>query len=200
MSAFEDLLRVIEERPLSQSLSRVLQQALLLSDDELSSWVRLELMGYLTGNPSLKSDTIVPEYRSVGGNWYNDWGQMLVISDPKVEYVNQLRLRDGVAELEGYATATGLLAMRPTEFSEILRKGMKVDVTTFRFRPESVVQVLTNIKVQLLDHVASRRAKLAGLPQADSPKQGDVLQLKPTLYGVGIDLKALWRKMTSNKA
>jgi hypothetical protein len=199
MSAFERLLTLVEERPLSQSLAAALRIATAIKDDELASWIRLELMGYLADNPAMREDVVVPEYRRVPGEWYDDFGRRFAIDDPNLGFFNELRLRQGIAELEGIVLSSGLLAIRPLEFSEMIRTNLKVEVSTFRFGPSSVRQVLMNIKVHLLDRLASRRDTIDSLPATHVAHEADILQLKPSLYGVGIDLKALWRRMSSKK-
>jgi len=199
MNAFERLLTLVEEQPLSRSLPTALIVASTIADKSLASWVRLELMGYLAGNPAMRDDTIVPEYRSVTGQWYDDYGRMFALDDSQLGFINELRLREGVAELEGLAAGGGTLAMRPTELSEIIRKGLNIEVSVFQFRPSSVSQVLTNIKVHLLDHLASRMSKIKELPDIQVMKEPEILQIKPGLYGVSIDMKALWRRVFNEK-
>jgi len=200
MSVFERLLILVEEQPLSRSLPAALRVAIAIADEELASWIRLELMGYLADNPTMKADTVVPEYRGVPGLWYDDYGRALVLNDSGLAFINELRLRPGVAELEGIATGTGTLTMRPTEFSELIRNNLHVEVSVFQFRPSSVSQVLTNIKVRLLDHLTSRRGKISTLPDIQVSKKTEILQLKPSVYGISVDLKELWRRVFGQRS
>ncbi len=195
MSTLERLLSIVEEKPLSRSLPTALRIATTIGDDELASWIRLELMGYLPDNPTMTQQTVVPEYRSVAGQWRDDYGRPLVLEDPNLGFINETRLKPGVAELEGIAGGTSMLAMRLTDLSEIIRKHLNVEVTIFEFRPSSVNQVLTNVKVRLLDRLASRREAIAALPEVHISQQPEILQLKPSIYGMSIDLKALWRRV-----
>lgn len=199
MSAFERLLRLVEEQPLSRSLPVVLRVVTAIEDKEVASWIRLELMGYLSDNPAMKDDIVVPEYRSVPGQWFDDYGRALVLEDPKLGFLNELRLRHGVAELEGIAVGSEPLMVRPTESSEIIRENLNVKVSIFRFRPSSVSQVLTNIKVCLLDRLATCRVKISDLPDVQVAQEVEVLQLRPGFYGISIDLKALWRRISLKK-
>lgn len=199
VSAFERLLTLVEEQPLSRSLPAALRIATTIADEEWASWIKLELMGYLPDNPAMKKDTVVPEYRGVPGLWYDDYGRTLALDDPDLAFINELRLRQGIAELEGIAAGTKPLAMRPTEFSEIIRNNLNVEVSVFQFRPSSVSQVLTNIKVRLLDRLARQREKISAIPDIQVPQAGEILQIKPSIYGVSIDLKALWRRVFGTK-
>jgi hypothetical protein len=196
VNPFERLLTLIEEQPLSRSLPTALRVATTIGDEELVSWIRLELMGYVADNPAMREDVVVPEYRGVPGQWYDDYGRALMLSDPGLGFINELRLRHGVAELEGIATGTGLLAIRAPEFSEIIRESLKVHVTVFRFRPSSVSQVLTNVRGRVLDKLASCRENIRDLPNGDVAPQPEVLELKPSFHGMTVDLKALWRRLS----
>jgi AbiTii len=198
VSAFERLLTLVEEQPLSRSLPVALRVATMIADEEWASWIKLELMGYLRENPAMKENTVVPEYRGVPGVWYDDYDRALAITNPDLSFINELRLRHGVAELEGIATSTDTLAMRPPEFSKIIHNNFHVEVSIFKFRPSSVSQVLLNIKMCLLEHLTSRREKVKTIPDIQVPSQAEILQLKPTIYGMGIDLKALWRRLFSS--
>ncbi len=44
----------------------------MIGDEDLESWIRLELMGYLSDNPA--KTTVVPEYRSVSDQRPDDNG------------------------------------------------------------------------------------------------------------------------------
>lgn len=195
MSTFDRLLTLVEEQPLSRSLPAALRIATAIADEDWIYWIKLELMGYLADNPAMKQDTIVPEYRGVAGVWHDDYGRALALDDPNLAFINELRLRQGVTELEGIAAGTGPLVMRPTEFSVIIQTALKIEVNVFQFTPGSVSQVLTNIKVRLLDGLASRREKISAIPDIHVPKDTEILQIKPSFYGVSVDLKALWRRV-----
>lgn len=199
MSSFERLLSIVEEQPLSQSLPAALRIANAIGDEGLASWIRLELMGYFADNPAMTEEVVVPEYRGVPGQWRDDYGRPLVLEDPTLAFINEMRLRPGVAELEGVAGATGMLAMRDADFSGVIRQHLGVAVSVFNFRPSSVSQVLTNVKVRLLDQLASRREAIAALADIREPREPEILHLKPGIYGVSVDLKALWRRLFGSK-
>jgi len=199
VTTFEHLRSLVEEQPLSRSLPAALRIATTIGDQEMAAWIRLELMGYLTDNPAMTEHTVVPEYRGVAGQWYDDYGRPFVLADPNLGFINETRLRPGVAELEGIAGGTAMLAMRFADLSEIIRTHLNVEVTVFQCRPSSVSQVLTNVKVRLLDQLASRREAIAALPDVRMSQEPEILHLKPGIYGMSIDLKALWRRVFGSK-
>lgn len=191
---FKTLQSTTEGQPLNRSLPAALRVASAISDEKWASWIKLELVGYFRDNPELKEDTVVPEYRSVVGLWYDHYGRPLMV-DSQLNFVNEMRLRQGIAELESIATRTGPLWLHGTDQAEIIRTSLGVEVHLFRMDPGSIQQVLTNIKVRLLDTIAERHDKIDAIPNVEPARGGEILQLKPTLYGVGIDLKELWRRM-----
>jgi hypothetical protein len=195
VSNLKQIVSLMEEQPLSKSLPAALRIANTLQDQGWASWIRLELMGYSADNPAMTEEIVVPEYRSVSGLWYDDYGRSLIVDDPTLTFINEIRVRQGVAELEGIASAKGPLSMRLIDFSEIIRENLNVDVSIFRFQPSSVSQVLSNIQSLLIDQVCSRQDKIDAISDTQLVHEGEVLQLKPSVYGVGIDLKALWRKV-----
>jgi hypothetical protein len=75
-------------------------------------------MGYFGDNPEVKSNTIVPEYRAIVGLWNDDYGRPLMIKDPNLAFINELRLRQGVTELEGIAAGTGPVSMREMDYAD----------------------------------------------------------------------------------
>jgi hypothetical protein len=78
---------------------------------------------------------VVPEYRTVPGQWYDDYGHPLVLEDPNLTFINEFRLRQGAAELQGLSTATGYLSVRLMECSELIHKYLNVEISVFQFTP-----------------------------------------------------------------
>jgi AbiTii len=192
---YDQLIKSIEELPLSKALQKTLRVAQELKDNEFEKWIRLELHDYWNTNSALTEEVVVPEYRTVAGYYTDDYGRQLVISDPKAGFINETRLRFGVIEMEGMIGAKGPLAFRAPQFTEIIRDALGVEVTTFNFSPKTVPTALETIRTELSDRLMSRKDKLQGHDfESQESKTEDVIQLKPNIYGIGIDLKALWRK------
>ena len=89
----------------------------------------------------------------------------------------------------------GPVAMRLPDQAAKIRQSLDVEVTIFQFQRSSVAQVLTNIRLKALEHLLDRKPTLT-VPAAEAKlgKQDEIILLKPNLWGVGVDLKALWRK------
>lgn len=199
MSEYERLVHAAEKSRLSQSLSATMRAALAASDAELATWTRLELLGYKQDNPAMSESVTVPQYRTVSGQWFDDYGRVFVVEDPRLNMVNETRLRAGVGELEGFIGAKGVISIR-LDSAEIIREHLGVSVSVFRFGPHSVEQVLVNIRAQLLDRLAIHRPQLDTAPAAKASGRGeDVVLLRPSLYGIGLDLRALFRRWRAPK-
>jgi len=190
----KSLQRTIGAQPLSQSLPAALRIANAIDDQKWASWIKLELVGYTRDNPELKEDTIVPEYRSVAGLWHDHYGRPLMV-ESKLSFINEVRLRHGIVELESFATRAGPLWLPAASEAEIINTNLGVEIHLFRFDPSSIQQVLTNVRVRLIESVEQRSIKIDSIPGGEPAREGEIFQLKPTLYGIGIDLKELWRRM-----
>lgn len=195
------LLGELHDVTLSKALSKALVWAEGVRDDALVEWVRLELLGYVTANPLMTDSTVVPEYRAVIGQWFDEYGRGLVLSDPKLAFINEIRLRMGVAELESYVGVNGVLALPGDRQAEVINEYLKVRVSTFRFSPSGVPTLLAGIRAQLLDRIAMCRAlesPVAASGSGDSIKNDEeIIELRPNVAGIGINLRALWRQWRS---
>lgn len=192
LSRYDQLISMIDEIPLSKSLPKILRVSQELGDSEFEKWIRLELHGYWNTNPALTEDDVVPEYRTVSGYYTDDYGRPLVISDPDLGFVNQIRLRFGVVELEGMIGTMGRLAFRPLEFTELIREHLNMEVTTFNFSPKTIPPVLQAIRTRLSDHVVDRKDSVLEIASGPTlANSDDILELKPNFYGIGLNLKVL---------
>ena len=199
MTTFDRLMVRAEDEPLSRVLPVCRRIAVEIGDEDLARWTRLESVGYTADNPVMTQNTVVPEYRTVGGHWYDDCGRQLLLTDASMGFINETRLRHGVPELEGIATMPGTLTIPDPKGAEIIREHLDVVVTTFRFQPCAVTQVLSNIRLQLHDALMSRRQQIAAIPIIRDVPETEILQLKPGVSGVSIDLKALWRRVVGGR-
>lgn len=195
-SGASKLLTDVDETPLSRLLPRVLRWAQSRNNEELETWTRLELHGYWNTNPALTDEVVVPEYRTVPGFWTDDYGRPLVIDDDSITFVNETRLRQGAVELEGLQGAKGPLAVRLPGFADIIREGLGVEVTTFNFDPGVIPSVISAIKTELSDRlIASAQGPSTPEKYQDDEDRMPIVQLKPSFYGMGVDLRAAWKRL-----
>jgi hypothetical protein len=136
-------------------------------------------------------DVVVPEYRTVGGQWYDEFGRVFLVTDPKLGFVNETRLRPGVEELESFVAKTGVPSIR-LDAGEVIKEHLGVEVSVFRFTVHSIEQVLANVRAQYIDRLVTHRPQLdSALRVPPSGRVGDdVVLLRPSFYGIGIDLRA----------
>ena len=135
------------------------------------------------------------QYRTVIGEWVDAYGRPLVIEDPGLTFINQTRIREGVGELESFVGKKGTLVSASADAAAMLNERLGVTVTSFRFAPSSVEQVLAAIRAQLVDRLIQAGAGVAApLTSSISRQSDDILILKPSVWGLGIDLKAAWRR------
>lgn len=152
------LLREIQDSIKNEdALSSILHKTLLLSkkldDSDLEKWICLELNGYIIQNQYFKKDE-VPTYRSVSGRWQDDYQRPLQITDPNLLFINQVRLIQGVIELERLAYSNDFLTMSDLILINFIKENLKVHVTTFVFNPTEINRVLALIQTELINRLS----------------------------------------------
>ncbi len=199
-ATFKRILGMIDDKPLSKMLPKAIRLGQKLGDSELEEWSRLELLGYWDSNEVITEDTVVPTYRTVPGYWVNQYGQRLVFADPKIAFVNEMCLRYGVIELESFSLADGQIACEADEFARILREHLNVDASLFVFSPRIIPQVLEGIRIRLSDLLVAREKRRGGGLDVEAADltQEEIVEIKPSFYGITVDLRALWRRLQSH--
>jgi hypothetical protein len=91
---YDKLIDSAADEPLGSVLPKVIRLAQSASDDQRAEWARMELLGYLGTNPAMTETTVVPEYRAVGGAWFDAYGRRLMV-EPGLAFVNSTRVREG---------------------------------------------------------------------------------------------------------
>jgi abortive infection Abi-like protein/AbiTii-like protein len=154
---YDDLLARVHTGPLPDLLASLVVLAKEIHDAQLEKWARLEHEGYYSQNPAMSEDVVVPEYRTVPGQRLDDFDRVFVIDDPGLQFINEHRLREGVAELEKHSRARGPLRFEDPFAAQLLRENLGVEVRWFRFFPSSIESILTAIRGRLLDQLYSLR-------------------------------------------
>jgi hypothetical protein len=144
----------------------------------------------------MTEETVVPEYRGVVGQHADIYGRVLVLP-PDFAFVGETRLRYGIEELEVLARTRDTVMVHDPHMCELIRRHLKVDVYSFRFSAVHLTGIFAAIRDALRQRLntleaASIVAKTAQSATEPDPEQ--ILQLKPNFHGVGIDLRALWRR------
>ena len=76
---------------------------------------------------------------------------------------------------------------------------LKVEVATFHFDSVALVQVLSQIRSELFNKAQVLSDMPRKKPSAKNTKSEEIVMLKPNIHGIGVDLRALWRKATRDK-
>jgi len=182
----------------SADLRSVLQEAVAygrkIHDSDLEKWARLELHGYDESNPAMTDTDEVPAYRTVPGQWRDAAGRVFLVRDSELEFVNRVRIRPGVSQLGELAEARGLVLLDASGEAQVIRDHLKVQIDYFSFTPLAVRSVLFAIRTQLEDRLSAFEPQPAPPPANTLSNPGDIFVLKPSVWGMGIDLRALWRR------
>ena len=117
-----------------------------------------------------------------------------------MSFVNEMRLREGVEALESLRDSRQTVVLQDPTMIGLITHHLKVEVATFHFDSVELVQVLSQIRAELF----SKAQVLADAPlkrkTAYRTDSEEILMLKPNLHGIGVDLRALWRKATRGKS
>jgi hypothetical protein len=150
---FDQIIGQTSTAPLSELLTSLSMLAREIRDANLQQWADLELGGYLREDPAMTESIVVPEYRGVPGQWRDDYGRPLVIKDPELHFVNETRLRHGVAELERLSQTKDVLTSQDAHLADLIHKHLHVEVTWYQFSPGAIVGILAAIRARLVDRL-----------------------------------------------
>ena len=175
-------------------LSKFLQQASFAlgkhDETEIQNWFRLELAGYLSSNKAMSDATRVPEYRVVVGQHVDEFGRVLQMASG-LGFVNEFHLRQGVEELEEWARTRHTIRLQDPLSADLIRQYFNIHISYFQFSATSLAGVFSAVRTE----AAERLAQVAPAHNSAASKQDrdEVIKLEPNFYGVGINLRALWR-------
>ena len=192
----EEIIAEAKHGPLASVFPQALWLAHNAGAQALELWLRLELGGYVDSNEAMTDDVTVPEYRTVAGTWHDEYGRPLILNDPDLAFVNEIPFRSAISEVESLADARGILAQPYPELSAVILDVLNVRVSTFRFSPQQLKPVLHRVRSELLQRLVAQREDTPASPGgcASAPTQEEILELHPNIYGVGINVKALYRR------
>lgn len=155
---------VLEDLRGTKKLSEILPTIILIArkigDEELEKLIDLELNSYFNSNKSLTEDVTVPEYREIPGQYFDIYQRPLIITDPGLNFVNQYRIRNGIAELERFSEKGGLLTIQDLNFINLIKLHLQVEVHSFSFSSTSVLGVLQAIRTVILKRMLEISPKI----------------------------------------
>lgn len=193
----EAVKKILEAEPLSSGLRKASYLAQDVGASDLELWLRLELGGYFRSNSAMRDDVEVPEYRTVVGEHYDLFGRRLVLP-ADLSFVAETRLRYGVEELEGLASSRHTVVVHDPTMCELIRTHLGVEVYSFHFSTIHLRGVLSAIRTEL-----DAKLRHIKLPDSNwvrsSAHTEEVFQLRPNFHGLGVDLRALWRRWRGPK-
>ena len=196
MSTSEEKVRnLLASAPLSKAMRAALRLVRKVGASDVERWLRLELGGYYASNSAMDEDVVVPQYRTVVGQHVDLFGRMFVVP-PDLAIVNETRLRNSVEELEALKEGPDMLVVHDPHMCELIREHLQVDVHYFRFSRVHVVGILAAIQTELETKLGELNLRdLSQRDQADDAGQA-ILELRPNIHGIGINLRALWKRLT----
>lgn len=162
---------------------------------QFERWCRLELAGYLASNPAMTDQIEVPEYRTVVGQHVDIAGRILKLPT-KLAFVGETWLRFGVEELEALAKTRGPVVIRDPYMSSVIQQHLNVDVASFQFSAVHIIGILSSIRTELSVQLhALGSTEVNRVSSGNAVERDEIIQLRPNFYGIGINLRALWRRL-----
>lgn len=173
----DEIIESSGEKDLSVLMTKALTISKIVKDKEFESWILLETGGYFNTNPALTAETRVPDYRRLPGQYHDKFGRPLIIEDPELfQIISNYPVREGVAELEGFAKKDGFLTFRNPKSTQFLKDKLNVEVDTFTFSAHSTNSVLSEIRNKLISILIDKQQSLidednGDYQQIDIPKE-----------------------------
>lgn len=192
------LLSDLDSIPVSKALGRAMRLAHERGDEELARWCRLEAQGYDAGNPAMDEGITVPAYRTVVGQHRDIYGR-LFLAPSELVFVNEDRLRMSAAELERLESDHKMVTVHNPTMVQLIKENLDVDVYSFTFSAASVTNILASIGTEL----SAQLAGLAPLPARTrddmmSRAPDDIIEVKPGLWGIHVNVRAIWRRIRTS--
>jgi hypothetical protein len=190
--------QIIETEPLSKAFRKALAFAHERKADELISWLQLEIDGYYPSNVAMTDNVVVPQYRTVVGAHYNDFGQRFQ-PPPQLWFMNEMRLRNGVEELEAWRDSRQTIVLQDMNTIELFAQHLDLQVSTFHFDRADIIGVLSQIRSELFRKIQSLKSVESRAKERSDAKGEEVVMLSPNFYGIGLHLRPLWHRLKPGK-
>ncbi len=149
------ILNSIYKKDLSDILSLVVVFAKKSKNTELERWAKLELHGWFSENGMLETE-IVPEYRSVSIQHYDRFNCSLLITQKKLNFINETRIRNGIREIEGEMSKNyDVIYAYDPNFIETLKNSLNVNVIKYGFTVSSARSIIEKVKLLVVYKLSS---------------------------------------------
>lgn len=122
-------------------------------NNDLVRWIKLELEGYFSNNKVLQESDSVPEYRMIVGLYRDQFGNAVIIKNPKLSFVNEYRLRYGVVKLETMSNNNGEISLFDSDLIKLVSENLNINVHCFSFDPGSIIVILDLIRNELIERL-----------------------------------------------
>ena len=156
----EDIIQKTTELELSAVLPKALTVAIQLEDKDFEKWLLLETSGYFATNPALTDKDKVPEYRNVAGQYYNKFGNPLIIEDPIIFQINNYPVRECVSELEKLLEVDGSVSFRNPVMTELINQKLGYKIDFFTYSSNSLIAVLNEIRSRLISWLMEKQKEI----------------------------------------
>lgn len=105
----------------------------------------------------------------------------------------------GAAELERLERDHKMVTVHNPTMVQLIKESLDVEVYSFTFSAASITNILASIRTEL----SVRLAGLAPLPtptrdEVMSRAPDDIIEIKPGLWGIHVNVRALWRRMRAS--
>jgi len=185
---YDKIIKEIIDGKISRGLTNLIIFAQLKKDKDLERWATLESDGYLNTSSALRDSDIVPLYRSVVGQYIDQYNRPLIIKDPDLHFIQEDRLRHPVIELEEMSEKKNVLAYRDPKSIQLVNKYLSVSVDRFEFSPLVIKGVLNAIKNQIIKqlekYAAGENEKTPTQTKIDAKQQKQPSSDSQTEYDV----------------
>jgi len=147
MYSLEEVNQSLESEKLSDALYKMERFSKSQGLTELENWCSYELEGYKDKPISDEEDKNISEtYRNIAVEWKDIYSRPIIITDPKLVFIQKLPVWFGVLELEGFESE-GLAIVEP-DFIEMMNKLCTVSVSKATASSEQVKTLLGRIRKQ----------------------------------------------------
>ncbi len=194
-SPFRSARRALDRGSVGRGLASAHDAALKMGETELAKWCRLEHGGYDDSNPA-RGDETIPDYRTVTGLHFDAYGRPF-LPPRSFEFINAMPVPHGVAELERILQGPDdFVRVHFPSICELIGENFQVEVYEFRFKASAVSSVLGAVEMELQERLSATERTLQ--IRGDEAEREDIVMISPNLYGVGFNLRALWRRFGRN--